>query len=208
MTRVLHPRTINLARRHHLPQVPRLTKQNRPAALMLRIDVQVPPVEVVTVLVAARKVKFRTARERPAIDRFRRIKLQAQNRVLHRQRRVVVAVVLVRFVLHKVRRPVRIKRTRRIHALKHQITIRRNLQARLAQRFKNPRHLVSQIILLALGRENTTGLAHFRPLFNGNLARLRFTLRSRRDRRRLALEFRNLRGLSLVFRLQLRNAFN
>ena len=125
---------------------------------MLRVDIQMAPVEGIVLGVVAGEVELGAASELPAAGGLRRVELDAKYGILHRKRRLVaVARMLVR--AHIVGVIVALRTVRVVDALEHEVAVRSDLQTRLAERLEDAGRGVSQVVLLAgLGGEDAASV--------------------------------------------------
>ena len=189
--------------------MPVLTEEELPTALMLNLPVQVTNVEVRVVGVVASQVELELTAGLPPVVGFRREELEAQNRVVHAQRRRVVAIVVLhvpiaaRTDVVRVHRQIRAMRI--MDRLEHEVAIRFELETAFRERIEDPRRGIGQIELAAVAhRPDAARLVRLRALTRRDDTCARFG-RGRCDDASLALELGDSLRLCLDLRILLLN---
>ena len=184
---VLHPCAVDLLRRDHLPDVPGLAEEDVPAlVLVVHREVKVAEVEIGVVGVGAGEVELKLAVELPALVGLGRVEVQTEDRVVHAEHRLVVAVPhAVAARQHPVGVDVGLGLVRVVHGLEGEVAVRRDPEARLGKRLEDAGGNVGQVELRTVAeRPDATSLVGRGVLARHNL-RSRPGIGGGGDRRRL-----------------------
>jgi len=165
MARLLQPRAVDLAGRDHLPEVPRLAEEDVPARfLVVHREIEVAEVEVGMVGVVAGEVELELAAELPAVLRLGSVEVEAEDRVVHAEHRLVVAVLAaVAARQDPVGVDVGHRLVRVVDGLERQVAVGRDLEPGFGERLEDAGRDVGEVVLPAHVRgEDAAGFAALR----------------------------------------------